>query len=238
MITLRPSQERGQTKIQWLDSRHSFSFNHYFDRQHMGFQHLRVINEDWIKAGAGFGTHSHADMEIITYVMEGTLAHKDSTGGMGTILPGDVQRMTAGTGISHSEFNYSQTEPVHLFQVWILPNQNGLTPGYEQRQFTLEDRQDKLCLVAAHDGRNGALTIHQDVDLYVSSLSTGTRLMHGLSLTRHAWVQVAQGEITVNGVPLQTGDGAAISHEEQVEIMANQPAEMLLFDLATNESGL
>ena len=235
MITVRPGTERGQTQTYWLDSRHSFSFNMYFDPKQMGFQHLRVINEDWIRPGAGFGMHSHADMEILTYVIKGTLAHKDSTGGVGVIQAGEVQRMSAGTGISHSEFNHSDTEEVHLFQIWLLPERKGLTPGYEQRQFATADRQDTLCLVAARDGRNQALTIYQDVDFYVASLTApGKTVSHRLCPTRHGWLQVGLGSVKVNGIELKTGDAAAISDVEQVEIEALEAAEILFFDLANS----
>lgn len=233
MLNLRRSNERGQTKIGWLDSRHSFSFNRYFDPRHMGFQHLRVINEDWVKPDTGFGTHPHNDMEIVTFVLKGTLAHKDSTGGVGYIHAGEVQHMTAGTGIEHSEFNESQDETVHLFQIWLLPERRGLEPGYEQRKFSTIDRTDNLLLVAARDGRNNALTIHQDVDIYVSSLTEGKELSHRLCPTRHAWVQVATGKLKVNGVDLETGDGLAVSDLENLSFQALENSEFMLFDLAT-----
>ncbi len=231
MIAVRPSNERGRTRTNWLDSRHSFSFNHYYDPRHMGFQSLRVINEDWIAGGAGFGTHPHRDMEILTYVLSGTVAHRDSTGGVGLIGPGEVQRMTAGTGITHSEYNHSDTEEVHLFQVWLLPERTGLTPGYEQKQFSQADRRDRLFLVASPDG-TGALKIHQDARFYIAAIGAGKSVAHELPPSRHAWVQVAVGVVTVNGETLRAGDGAAISDETRIEIVASEDAEVLLFDLA------
>ncbi len=232
MITLRPSHERGHTQLSWLDSRHTFSFDRYYDPRHMSFRALRVINEDWINPGAGFGTHSHRDMEIITYVLEGALEHKDSLGTGSVIFPGDGQRMTAGAGISHSEFNHSPTEPVHLLQIWIMPEQRGLEPSYEQRRFESEKKQGKWCLIAARDGRDEAVTIHQDVDLHVTLLEAGERLTYPLEPGRHAWVQIAQGAVTLNGTPMNQGDGAAVTEEGVLEVSAIEPAEVLLFDLA------
>jgi redox-sensitive bicupin YhaK (pirin superfamily) len=232
MITLRRNDERGHTKLPWLDSRHTFSFGEYHDRRTMGFRDLRVINEDRVSPGKGFGTHSHRDMEIITYVLEGSVEHKDSTGNQTIIRPGDVQRMTAGTGISHSEYNPSRTEPVHFLQIWILPQQQNLAPSYEQRAFDLEKNHDRWILVAAKDGRDGAVTVHQDVGLSVASLLAGRQATYRLKPGRHAWLQAARGNITLNGAALNEGDGAAVSEEEILEIRAAESADILLFDLA------
>jgi hypothetical protein len=232
MITLRPSNERGRTRLKWLDSHHSFSFDQYYDPRHMGFRALRVINEDLIGPGAGFGTHSHRDMEILTWVLEGALEHKDSTGTSSVIRPGQLQRMSAGTGISHSEYNPSQTEPLHLLQIWILPERRGLKPEYEQRSFDLEAAQGDWLLIAAHDGRAGAITVHQDVELYVTRLAPGRQIAYWLSPDRHAWVQVARGAVMLNGKPLNQGDGAAASQERELRLAGLEQAEVLLFDLA------
>jgi quercetin 2,3-dioxygenase len=232
MITLRKAEDRGHANHGWLDTYHTFSFANYYDPKNMGFRALRVINEDYVSPTAGFGTHGHRDMEIITYVLEGALEHKDNIGNGSVIQPGEVQRMSAGTGILHSEFNHSETEAVHLLQIWLLPDQEGLSPSYEQRNFSPRKTPGKLNLVAAKDGREGAVTVHQDVDLYAAVLKAGDRLSHTLKPQRHAWVQVARGAITLNGLPLDTSDGAAISNETEVVIDATQDAEILLFDLA------
>jgi hypothetical protein len=232
MITLRKAEDRGHANHGWLDTYHTFSFANYYDPKHMGFRALRVINEDYVSPTAGFGTHGHRDMEIITYVLEGALEHKDNIGNGSVIQPGEVQRMSAGTGILHSEFNHSETEAVHLLQIWLLPAQNGLSPSYEQRNFSPAKTPGKLHLVAAKDGREGAVTVHQDVGLYAAVLQKGDRLSHTLQPQRHAWVQVARGAITLNGLPLDTSDGAAISNETEVVIEATKEAEILLFDLA------
>jgi hypothetical protein len=232
MIALRPSHERGHTQLSWLDSRHTFSFDRYYDPRYIGFRSLRVINEDRVKPGTGFGMHSHRDMEIITYVLEGALEHKDSLGTGSIIYPGDGQRMTAGTGIRHSEYNHSQTELGHLLQIWILPEQRGLEPGYEQRQFRIEQKRGRWCLIASRDGRDGSVTVHQAVCLYVVILEPGERISYSLEPHRHAWVQVARGAVMLNGSQLSQGDGAAISEEAALEFSAVEPAEMLLFDLA------
>lgn len=232
MIKLRQSNERGHTNLGWLDSYHTFSFGDYYDPKHMGFRNLRVINEDRVKPGAGFGKHPHRDMEIITYVLDGALEHRDSMGNSSVIPPGEVQRMSAGTGITHSEYNHSQTEPVHLLQIWILPEEKGIKPSYEQRAFSAEEKKDKLRLVAALDGRDGAVTVHQDVDLFVTMLAPGNEVTHRLKPGRHAWVQVARGSVKLNGHPLKEGDGAAVSEEEIIEINATDVSEILLFDLA------
>jgi redox-sensitive bicupin YhaK (pirin superfamily) len=231
MITHRPGHARGQTRLDWLDSHHTFSFANYHDPAHMGFRDLRVINEDWVQPGSGFGTHGHRDMEIITYVLEGALEHKDSLGTGSVIYPGDGQRMSAGTGIMHSEYNPSQTEPVHFLQIWIVPERQGLEPGYEQRGFPLQEKRATLRLLAAPDGRAGAISIHQDVELYVAVLEPGERVTHGLRPGRHAWLQVARGAVVLNGLALQAGDGAAVSMEPQLDISASDTVEILVFDL-------
>jgi redox-sensitive bicupin YhaK (pirin superfamily) len=232
MIRIRPAGERGKTQTGWLDSRHTFSFGDYHDPQNMGFSHLRVINEDRVRPGAGFPTHSHRDMEIITYVLEGALAHKDSTGTSSVIRVGDVQRMSAGTGISHSEYNASQTEPVHFLQIWIVPNETGLQPGYEQRSLNLEKNSSKWVLIAARDGREGAVKVHQDVELYLAAIPAGQQLNYRLKPGRQAWLQVTRGATTINGMLLGAGDGASVSEEQTLEVTAVQVAELLLFNLA------
>ena len=232
MITVRHGDERGRTRFNWLDSRHTFSFGDYRDPQHMGFSDLRVINEDRVTPGAGFPTHSHSDMEIITYVLEGTLAHKDSTGTSSVIRVGDVQRMSAGTGISHSEYNASPTEPVHFLQIWILPNQSGLKPGYEQRSFDLEKNSGSWVLVAAPDARDGAVKVHQDAEISLAVLPEGQALSYSLKPGRAAWLQVARGSLTLNGTALRAGDGAAIYQENMLEMKRVERAEVLVFDLA------
>lgn len=232
MTTLRPGNERGHANHGWLDSYHTFSFANYYDPQHMGFRALRVINEDWVQPSAGFGAHSHRDMEIITYVLEGALEHKDSLGTGAIIMPGEAQRMSAGTGITHSEFNHSKSESVHLLQIWIIPDQQGLQPSYEQRTFPLEEKLGKLRLIAAKDGREGAVTIHQDVDLYTSVLEPGNQVSHHLKPNRYAWLQVARGEATLNGHALKAGDGVAVGEAESLQISTDTEAEILLFDMA------
>jgi redox-sensitive bicupin YhaK (pirin superfamily) len=233
MITVRPGHDRGRTHLDWLDSRHTFSFGDYHDPNHVSFRSLRVLNEDWIAPGSGFGMHPHRDMEIVTVVLQGALRHRDSLGTGSTIRPGEVQRMTAGTGILHSELNPSATEPVHLLQIWMLPERRGLEPGYEQRRFGEDEAKGRLRLVASRDGRDGAVTVHQEVDLYLGRLETGERLAHRLKPGRHAWVQVARGALTLNRQTLLAGDGAAVSDESVLELRANEgPAEALLFDLA------
>jgi hypothetical protein len=232
MIKIRPSNERGHTNLGWLDSYHTFSFGDYYDPKHMGFRNLRVINGDRVKPGAGFGTHPHRDMEIITYILEGALEHRDSMGNGSVIKPGEIQRMSAGTGVTHSEYNHSQIEPVHFLQIWILPEEKGIKPSYEQRAFKPEEKQGKLCLVAASNGRDGAVTVHQDVDLLVTLLAPREQVTHRLKPGRHAWVQVACGAVTLNSHSLKQGDGASVSEEEIVEISASDASEILLFDLA------
>lgn len=232
MITIRKSADRGHLNHGWLDTYHTFSFDQYYDPDHMSFRSLRVINEDRVDAGRGFPTHSHRDMEIITYILSGALRHQDSMGNGSIIEPGDVQRMTAGTGVSHSEFNPSQSEAVHLLQIWILPNTRGLKPGYEQKAFSEEERKGGLRLIASADGREGSVTVNQDASIYASILEEGEEVTKSLDPQRHAWIQVARGEVEVNGNQLVQGDGAAVSEEEELKISATAPAEILLFDLA------
>ena len=232
MLTVRPSEERGGFDHGWLDTKHTFSFADYQDPRHMGFRALRVINEDVVAPGKGFGTHGHRDMEIITYVLDGALQHRDSMGNGSIIRPGDVQRMTAGTGVTHSEFNPSAGEQVHLLQIWILPERSGLPPGYEQRTFSADERRGGLKLVASRSARDGSLTVHQDADLFAALLSPGQELVHALGPKRHAWVQVARGALAVNGTEVAAGDGVALSEEPRVVLRAEQPTEILLFDLA------
>jgi redox-sensitive bicupin YhaK (pirin superfamily) len=232
MVTRRPAAERGHTRLDWLDSRHTFSFDRYHDPRHMGFRALRVINDDRVFPGKGFGTHGHRDMEIVTWVLDGALEHKDSLGNGSSIRPGDAQRMSAGTGITHSEFNPSPTDPVRFLQIWILPERSGLAPGYEQHPFPLASRRGRLCLVAAGDGRDGAVTVHQDVDLWTATLESGESVAHPLRPDRHAWVQVARGALRLGEHALAEGDGAAVSEEAAVRLEATAPAEVLVFDLA------
>lgn len=234
MITIRKSHDRGHFDFGWLDTRHTFSFGEYHDPKHMGFRALRVINEDVVRGGRGFGTHPHRDMEIVTYVLSGALAHKDSMGNGSTIRPDDVQRMSAGTGVTHSEHNASSTEPVHLLQIWLSPARTGTAPGYEQRAFPAAEKRGRLRLVGAPDGRDGAVTIQQDVMLYASVLAPAERVSHEIAPARHAWVQVLRGSVTVNGGPLMAGDGAALSDESHASIAAGTELtnEVLVFDLA------
>jgi quercetin 2,3-dioxygenase len=232
MIVIRPAQERGAANFGWLDSRHTFSFGNYYDPNHMGFADLRVINEDKVAPAQGFGTHGHQDMEIITYVLEGAIAHKDSLGTGSTILPGDVQRMSAGTGIRHSEFNASDTDPTHFLQIWILPEAKGIEPGYEQKTFAEAEKLGKLKLVGSRDGREGSITIHQDVNLYASVLQADEEVTHALAPDRVAWLQVARGSVQVNDQSLAAGDGVAISQESQVTVKGTgEASEFLLFDM-------
>lgn len=233
MITLRSAQERGAANFGWLNSRHTFSFGNYYDPNHMGFADLRVINEDKVSPGQGFGKHGHRDMEIISYVLEGALEHQDSIGTGSVIRPGDVQRMSAGTGIFHSEFNASTTEPVHFLQIWILPDTKGIEPGYEQKTFSEAEKRGKLRLVGSRDGREGSITIHQDVNLYATSLQAGDTVNYSLTEGRVAWLQVAKGAVQLNGQTLTAGDGAAIAEEPQITLQGTaNNAEVLLFDMA------
>ena len=232
MITRRPGHERGHANHGWLDSYHTFSFADYYDAKHMGFRHLRVINEDRVQPKGGFGTHSHHDMEIITYVLEGSLEHRDSMGNQSIIVPGDVQRMSAGTGVTHSEYNPSHTEPMHLLQIWILPERKGLGPSYQQRGIPFEEKRNTLRLIASRNGRDGSVTVHQDVDLFAALLESGELLLHRSPPGRHAWLQVVGGAVALNGTLLFAGDGAAVSDEDRLEITASKSSEVLLFDLA------
>jgi redox-sensitive bicupin YhaK (pirin superfamily) len=232
MITIRRSNERGAADHGWLDSKHTFSFAGYHDAAHMGFRSLRVLNEDRVAAGGGFPTHGHREMEIVSYVIEGALSHQDSTGNGTTIRPGDVQRMTAGSGIYHSEENASRTDGVHFLQIWLLPDTARLTPGYEQKHFDEKTRAGTLRLVGSRDGRDGSITIHQDVSLYASLLAKGDRVEHAIAKGRHAWLQLVRGTITLNGETLRGGDGAAVSDEAKLVIESQTPSELLLFDLA------
>jgi quercetin 2,3-dioxygenase len=233
MITIRSAQDRGTANFGWLDSRHTFSFGNYYDPKHMGFADLRVINEDKVTPGQGFGTHEHRDMEIISYVLEGALEHKDSIGTGSVIRPGDVQRMSAGTGIQHSEFNASTTEPVHFLQIWILPEQKGIKPGYEQKTFSASEKHGTLRLVGSRDGRDGSITIHQDVNFYATALRESETVSHPLTEGRAVWLQVVRGIVQVNDQTLTAGDGAAVAQEAQITLQgASHESEVLLFDMA------
>ena len=233
MITLRKSIDRGIGRHGWLTTHHTFSFARYYDEKHMGFRDLRVINEDTVAPGRGFGAHQHENMEIISIVMEGALAHRDSSGGDGVLRRGEVQRMSAGSGVVHSEFNGSESEPVHFFQIWILPDREGITPGYEQKSFPEEDRQGRLQLLVAPGTPDGALDIHQDARLYATILGDGQKVEYTLASGRGAWIQVARGNVVVNGTPLAQGDGASIEDESSVVIegSGDGPNEVLFFDL-------
>jgi hypothetical protein len=232
MIRIRKAEERGGAEHGWLDTRHSFSFADYDDPDHTQFRSLRVLNEDRVAPASGFPPHGHSDMEILTVVLEGALRHRDSMGTTSVIRPGEVQRMTAGTGVVHSEMNESRTEPVHLLQIWILPEREGLEPGYEQKAFPVEERRGRLRPVASRDGRDGSLTIHQDATVYAGRFGPGEEATHPLGKGRHVWVQVARGNIELDGKPLSAGDGAAISGEPSVRMRGVSDAEILLFDLA------
>jgi quercetin 2,3-dioxygenase len=232
MITFRDRMARGQTRTGWLDSRHTFSFANYRDPAQMGFRSLRVINEDRVIPGAGFPPHSHRDMEIISYVLKGALEHKDSLGNGTVIRPGEVQRMSAGTGIVHSEFNPSKTEPVHFLQIWIIPQHTGLPPGYEQKAFPIDERRGRMRLVAAPDGRDGAISLHQEARLFIANLGPGERTDYELEHGRGIWLQLARGIIALNGTELREGDGAAVEDESAIEIEAETDAELLVFDVA------
>jgi hypothetical protein len=232
MISIRRSEERGAGDLGWLNSHFTFSFDQYYDPRFMGFRSLRVINEDEVQPGQGFPMHPHRDMEIITYVLEGALEHKDSLGTGAVIRPGDGQRMSAGRGIRHSEFNPSKTDPVHLLQIWITPDRPGHEPGYEQKAFPEDEKKGRLRLIASPDGKDGSVTIHQDAKLYVSLLAPGQEVKHDLALDRSAWLQVAKGEVELNGKKLDRGDGAAITEEQNLTLKGVQDSEVLLFDLA------
>ncbi len=231
-MQLRQRTERGHTQIDWLDSYHTFSFGEYYDPAHMGFGDLRVINDDRVKPGGGFDTHGHRDMEIVTYILEGTLAHKDNMGNGSLIQPGDVQRMTAGTGVLHSEFNPSETDPVHLLQIWIKPEAKGLSPGYEQRSFMVADKNGRWCLIASRDGRDGSVTVHQDVAIQATILTINQQLAYELLPERMAWVQVARGVVQVNDRLLEAGDAVAVTEIGLLTLEGmSREAEVLLFDL-------
>jgi quercetin 2,3-dioxygenase len=232
MIQVRRAEERGHADHGWLDTNHTFSFASYYDPRFMGFRSLRVINDDTVAPGRGFGTHGHRDMEIISYVLEGALEHRDSLGTGSVLRPGDVQRMSAGTGVRHSEFNGSKTEPVHFLQIWIEPEQDGITPDYEEKAFSDEEKRDRLRLIASRDGRDGSLTIHQDVSVFATVLEPGGEVTHAIDPGRHVWVHVARGSVTLDGQILRAGDGAAVSNENQVSLVGERGAEVLLFDLA------
>jgi redox-sensitive bicupin YhaK (pirin superfamily) len=232
MFNIRHSEDRGLANLGWLNSRHTFSFGHYYDPRFMGFGPLRVINEDRVKPGQGFDTHGHRDMEIISYVLSGALEHKDSMGNGSVIRPGDVQRMSAGTGVRHSEFNPSDSETVHFLQIWVLPEQEGSEPGYEQKAFPDGEKRGRLRLVGSRDGREGSVTIHQDVDLYATVLDEGDSVSHGLSAGRKAWVHVARGNAELNGQSLVAGDGVAIEGAQDIVLRGAWEAEILLFDMA------
>jgi redox-sensitive bicupin YhaK (pirin superfamily) len=231
-MRVRKAGERGRTDWGWLDSRHTFAFGEYHDPSHMGFRALRVINDDRVKAGQGFGTHGHADMEILSYVLEGALAHKDSMGTGSVIRPGEIQMMRAGTGVTHSEYNASKADPVHFLQIWIVPDARGLAPAYGQHPVDREAARRGFALLASKDGRDGSLQIHQDVDLWMALVETGAPRKLALRPGRHAWVHVARGSVEVDGVPLAEGDGAAVSGAEAVTLADGDAAEVLVFDLA------
>jgi hypothetical protein len=232
VITLRPAAERGRTRLGWLDSYHTFSFNQYHDPEQMGFRSLRVVNEDYVVAGGGFGTHGHRDMEILSYVLEGALEHKDSTGGGGVMRPGEIQFMRAGTGVTHSERNASASEGVHFLQIWILPELRGLAPGYGQKVFDRGAAERGFLLLASQDGRDESLKLAQDTSLFVTALRAGEARAYDLAPGRHAWLQLARGELRLAGQELRAGDGASVSDEGRLELVGGSDAELLLFDLA------
>jgi redox-sensitive bicupin YhaK (pirin superfamily) len=232
MINIRKSGERGHANHGWLDTRFTFSFADYYDPDNVQFRTLRVMNDDRVAGGGGFPTHPHRDMEIVTYVLEGALAHRDSMGNGSTIRPGDVQYMSAGTGVAHSEFNASETEPVHLYQIWMFPDKTGYQPTYDQKNFSEDEKRGKLRLVVSPDGRGGSVKIRQDNELYATLLGPGESVKHPLKPERHGYVQVARGSVTLNGRPLEVGDGAAVSGEKALELIGVKDAEVLVFDLA------
>ena len=232
MLTIRQSNQRGHFNHGWLNTYHTFSFDQYYDPRYMGFRSLRVINEDFVAPGRGFPKHGHRDMEIITYILEGALKHEDSMGNGSVIQPGDVQRMTAGTGVRHSEFNASADEPVHLLQIWIIPNADNLQPSYEQKAFTVEDRQNQLRLIASSNGRGESVSVNQDVSLFASILNASEAVEYSIDSKRYGWLQVARGAVEVNGEQAKQGDGVVIVGESSLAIRALEPTELLLFDLA------
>ncbi|MDA9982840.1 pirin family protein [Gammaproteobacteria bacterium] len=232
MFSIRRADDRGLANLGWLNSRHTFSFGHYHDPQFMGFGPLRVINEDRVRPGQGFGTHGHQDMEIISYVLDGALEHKDSMGNGSVIRPGDVQRMSAGTGVQHSEYNASSSEEVHFLQIWVLPERNGLQPGYEERYFSTEEKRGRLRLIGSRDSRDGSVTIHQDVSLYAAVLGAGESVSYDITHGRKGWVQVTRGAVTLNDQPLSNGDGVAVTGPADLMLSGSlQDAEVLLFDM-------
>jgi len=232
MIIIRKAEERGSADYGWLKTYYTFSFNNYYDQNHMGFRSLRVINDDLVSPGQGFGKHPHNDMEILTYIIEGALEHKDSMGNGSVIKPGDIQRMSAGTGVLHSEFNPSESEPVHLLQIWIIPNQQGIKPSYEQINIKPEDKKGRLCLIASEDGSEGSVKIHQDVKVYATELEKSMKLRIHIEPERHGWIQTAKGQLQLNGIDLKAGDGAGISDEGEVILSGvDDSSEVLYFDL-------
>lgn len=232
MIKLRKHEDRGHVDHGWLDTRHTFSFGSYRNPEQMGFRSLRVINEDRVSPGQGFGTHGHRDMEIFSYVLDGALEHRDSIGNGSVLRRGMLQRMSAGTGIQHSEFNHSASEPVHFYQIWLIPERNGLEPGYEEMDFSGEQQYNQFQLIAARDGREGVLMVHQDVELHLARIMAGQSVAYELPTGRHAWIQVLRGAVRLNEHTMQAGDGAAVLEETGLTIQAEQEAEVLLFDLA------
>ena len=232
MIKVRKAAERGHANHGWLKTYHTFSFSTYRDPEHMGFRSLRVMNEDWVQQGQGFGTHPHHDMEIVTYVLEGALEHKDSMGNGEILRAGEFQRMSAGTGITHSEFNPSETDPVHLYQIWLLPESKGIEPSYEQKRFPDNEMHNQLRLVASPEAAEGSLHIHQDARIFLSKIDAQVKVIHELATDRHAWLQVLRGTVLLNGEHLETSDGAAVSEESTLTIQATKDAEIMLFDLA------
>jgi redox-sensitive bicupin YhaK (pirin superfamily) len=231
MLTIRQSNQRGHFNHGWLNTYHTFSFDQYYDPRYLGFRSLRVINEDFVAPGRGFPKHGHRDMEIITYILEGALKHEDSIGNGSVIRPGDVQRMTAGTGVRHSEFNGSIDESVHLLQIWIIPNADNLQPGYEQKAFSLEERLNRLRLIASADGRDGSVTVNQDISLFASIIDAGQQVEYAIDEKRYGWLQVARGAVEVNGEQANQGDGVVVVAETSLKIRAAEPSEVLLFDL-------
>jgi redox-sensitive bicupin YhaK (pirin superfamily) len=232
MIQVRKAHERGRANFGWLDSNHTFSFGQYYDPAHMGFRKLRVINEDRVVPGAGFGTHPHRDMEIVSYVVEGALEHKDSMGNSSIIRPGEIQRMSAGSGVTHSEYNHSNSEGVHFLQIWIETAQRGMQPSYEQKNFKDDMKPGELRLIASRDGSDTGIRIYQDVNIYAGLLSTGQSISYEAPTSRYTWIQMVKGEVTVNGERLEQGDGVAISNVSDISIEASKSAEFLVFDLA------
>ncbi len=231
-LTIRRSEDRGHANHGWLDSYHTFSFANYYDPAHMGFRALRVINQDRVKGGMGFGTHPHRDMEIISYIVEGALEHKDSMGNGAVMQAGEVQRISGGTGIAHSEYNHSRTDLVHFLQIWLLPEKKNLEPSYAQKSFSTEEKLNQLCLILSPDGRDGSITVHQDANIYATILESEHQLTYEVPENRYAWIQVAQGSAILNGQLLNAGDGVAISEAGQLILVGKNRAEILIFDLA------